>query len=377
METIDDSSRVQYVTKRGRNVKLRKDLFEHYEFLQTGSKDQIVNNISMQGSLKQGLKYFPKETRDAALSEFLQLNNMKVFEPVDQLLLLKQEILGTLNTLTFIKKKRCGRIKARTCADGRPQRNLFQKWEASSPTIRTKSVLFTSMLDAYEGRAVGVYDIPGAFLHAKQTDLPYVRMTDDAAKLLIKISPDTYKNYMISEREKDVIYLMLKKVQYGYMKSALLFWENLSGKLIERGYKLNPYDSFVANKTIMTTVWHVDDLMDMHFINRKLQVSMVGYLHEIVDKFPFEIMGKIVATPAAPHPFDKDKDATLLDPTKAQILVAKVLWDATRAPPDLLTTLSYLTCQVKAPDEDDMSFQLNSVSWKNYYASCYIAQLFL
>ena len=68
----------------------------------------------------------------------------------------------------------------------------------------------------------------------------------------------------------------------------------------------------------MTIVWHVNDLMDMHFSNRKLQVSMVGYFHEIVDKFPFETMGKIVTTPAAPHPFDKDKDATLLVPTKAQ-----------------------------------------------------------
>ena len=128
--TIDDSSRVQYVTKRGTNVKLRKDLFENYEFLQTSSKDQIVNNISMQWSLKQGLKYFPKETRDAALSEFLQLHNMKVFEPMDRLLLLKQEILGSLNTLTFIKKKRCGRIKARTLRRWETTEKLFQKWEA-------------------------------------------------------------------------------------------------------------------------------------------------------------------------------------------------------------------------------------------------------
>ena len=52
-------------------------------------------------------------------------------------------------------------------------------------------------------------------------------MTDDAAKLRVEISPDTYKDYMISEREKDVIYLMLKQALYGYMKSALLFWKNL------------------------------------------------------------------------------------------------------------------------------------------------------
>jgi hypothetical protein len=65
------------------------------------------------------------------------------------------------------------------------QRILYQKWEASSPTVRKESVLFTSMLGAHQGRVIGVYDIPGAFLHAKQTDLTYVRMTDDAAKLLL------------------------------------------------------------------------------------------------------------------------------------------------------------------------------------------------
>jgi hypothetical protein len=69
--------------------------------------------------------------------------------------------------------------------------------------------------------------------------------------------------------------------------------------------------------------------MDMHFNNKKLQVSMVGYLDEIISEFPFEIMGKIVSTPAAPHLFDKDKDAKPLDHTKAKIfhqVVAKVLW---------------------------------------------------
>jgi saccharopine dehydrogenase-like NADP-dependent oxidoreductase len=99
---------------------------------------------------------------------------MKVFETVDQLLLSKQEMLGTLNTLTFIKRKRCGRIKTQTYTNGRHQRNVYQKWEASSPTVRTESVLFTSMLDAHEGRVIGVYNIPGAFLHTKQTDLIWI-----------------------------------------------------------------------------------------------------------------------------------------------------------------------------------------------------------
>jgi hypothetical protein len=73
-------------------------------------------------------------------------------------------------------------------------------------------------------------------------------MTDDAAKLLVDVSPDTYKGYMIKERGKDLIYIILKKALYSCMKSALLFWEHLSGRLIEKGYKLNPYNSLWLTK---------------------------------------------------------------------------------------------------------------------------------
>jgi hypothetical protein len=83
---------------------------------------------------------------------------------------------------------------------------------------------------------------------------------------------------------------------------------------------------------------------------------MVGYLYEIVEEFPYKIVGK-VTTPTAPHLFDKDDDAVALTSDDAKIIhqtVPKVLWAATQVRPDLLTALSYLTCQVKAPDQDDM-----------------------
>jgi hypothetical protein len=74
------------------------------------------------------------------------------------------------------------------------------------------------------------------------------------------------------------------------------------------------YGSLVGSKGD----FHMYRGMDMHFNTRKLQISMVEYLHEIIDEFPFKIMGKIVSTPAAPHLVDKDKDATPLDTTKAK-----------------------------------------------------------
>jgi hypothetical protein len=221
-------------------------------------------------------------------------------------------------------------------------------------------------------------------------------MTDEAATLLIEVSPTTFKDYLILEKDKNTFYLMLKRALYGCIKSALLFWENLLGKLIMRGYELNVYDRCVANKIInnaqITIIWHVDDLknsyvcrevleqeikwlelmygplagsigsmhtylgMDMCFEGKRLKVSMIEYLQEIVEEFPFDLLNKAV-TPTGPYLFDKDEDSILLNNEKSKIfhqMVAKVLWAAMRVRPDLLTTLSYLTCQVKAPDEDGM-----------------------
>jgi hypothetical protein len=212
------------------NVKLRKDLFNNYEFLQDRISDYISSNrsknLSTQWSLKQGFSQFPKETKIAKILELTQLHKMKVFQPMHQLSMTKQEITGTLSILTSIKRKECGQIKPRTCADSRPQRSLYQKWESSSPTVRTESVLITSMLDAYDGRIVGVYDIPGAFLHANQTDSTYIKTIDETLKFLVEISQDTYKDYVTVEKGKDVPYHVLQKSLYGCVKSALLFWED-------------------------------------------------------------------------------------------------------------------------------------------------------
>ena len=63
------------------------------------------------------------------------------------------------------------RIKARACTDGRPQRLLYDKSEASSPTVKMESVFLTQ-----EGRQVAVYDISGAFLHSELPDIVHMKV---------------------------------------------------------------------------------------------------------------------------------------------------------------------------------------------------------
>ena len=71
--------------------------------------------------------------------------------------------LGTLRMIMFIKRKRCGRIKARDCADGRKQRNYIPKEDASSPTVSTESLMISCILDTKEILHVAICDIDGAF----------------------------------------------------------------------------------------------------------------------------------------------------------------------------------------------------------------------
>jgi hypothetical protein len=184
-----------------------------------------------QYSLRQGLKKFPAQSKLAAMTEMKQLHDMQVFAPMNKSDLSKQELSQVLNSLMFIKEKRCGKFKARACADGRPQPLLYDKSDASSPTVKTESVLLTSIIDADESRFIGVYDIPGAFLHSKLEETVHMKVIGALAKILITIAPDVYSPYVTVEKGQEVIYLVLTRALYGCIKSALQFWKHLSGHL--------------------------------------------------------------------------------------------------------------------------------------------------
>ncbi len=64
----------------------------------------------------------------------------------------------------FIGKKQTGETKARMVAGGNTQCGHVTKEESSSPTVCTKAVLLTSIVDARKGRDIAVVDIPNAFI---------------------------------------------------------------------------------------------------------------------------------------------------------------------------------------------------------------------
>lgn len=77
--------------------------------------------------------------------------------------------LNALMYLMFLKKNITRKIKARGCADGRPQQEYIGKEEASSPTVSIYALFSSCAINPIKKIQVMKCDIPGAFL---QPDWP-------------------------------------------------------------------------------------------------------------------------------------------------------------------------------------------------------------
>lgn len=109
--------------------------------------------------------------------------------------------LKSMGYLRFLKCKRCGKVKARGCVDGRPQRDYILREDCTTPAISLHALMATCLIDALEERKVICIDIPGAFL---QVDLEpdenyYVKFTDVMVDMLCKSFPE-YKDKIIYGR---------------------------------------------------------------------------------------------------------------------------------------------------------------------------------
>ncbi|GAX11354.1 hypothetical protein FisN_22Lu047 [Fistulifera solaris] len=362
---------------------------------------EVVNSVMFtQYPVEKGLKIFGDPGMNAVDAELRQLDTRDVIEPEDPGSLTREEKLQALRYLMYLKKKRCGKIKGRGCADGRKQRTYINKEDASSPTASIEAVFLSFLIDAKEKRDVGIVDVPGAFMHAFMDELVRMRISGEMVRILTNINPSKYEKYVVTERGEPVLYVRLKKALYGTLRAAYLFWQLLTKTLEKWGFVINPYDRCVANKMIdghqCTILWHVDDIKISHVspevvtdviaklnaefgkeeplsVSRgkvheylgmtinyedegKVTICMTEYVQNIIDELPPEMIGH-ASTPAAAHLFEVNtEDPVLLneeDRERFVHLVAKMLYLCKRARPDLQTAIAFLCTRVKAPDEDD------------------------
>lgn len=150
----------------------------------------------------------------------------------------KEEALAYL---MFLNQKWCRKIKGHGCADGRKQRAHTAREDVASLTVATKSVFLTVAINALEGCDVAIMiDVPGAFMQANMDEIVHVRLTGKMVNLLLEIDPDTYGPYVVHEGRERVMYVELLKALYGTIQVARLYWEKLSGKLLEWVFMPNP-----------------------------------------------------------------------------------------------------------------------------------------
>ena len=96
-----------------------------------------------------------------------------------------------------------------------------------------------------------VSNIPDAFLHANMDDNVHMLLEGTVAEMIVKLDLTIYRKHIwYNKNGKPMLYVQLKKVLYGTLQAALLFWKFLLETLQEWGFTLNPYDKCVANKNI-------------------------------------------------------------------------------------------------------------------------------
>jgi hypothetical protein len=211
---------------------------------------------------------------------------------------------------------------------------MDQLWHlVRSPTVSTEAVFITAVIDAHKERDVACFDIPGVFLHADSDKDITMILKGRLAKIMEEVEPNLYRKYIsVDAKGSAILYVKMQKAIYGLLRSALLFYKKLMSNLESTGFKLNPYDPCVANKTVngtqMTICWHVDDLKVSHVDPKevtkfgewlskthgvsvtthrgkvhdylgmifdfsekgKVMINMIEYLKNIINDFPKEII---------------------------------------------------------------------------------------
>ncbi len=138
------------------------------------------------------------------------------------------------------------------CADGCKQKDgTWAKQGTTSPTVATESVFITAVIDAYDGRDVACFNIPGVFLHADVDEDITMVLKGRLAELMVQVAPNLYRKYItVDKKGTAILYIKIQKALYGLLRSVLLFYNKLVANLESDGFVLNPYDSCVANKIV-------------------------------------------------------------------------------------------------------------------------------
>ena len=351
-----------------------------------------------QYGVKAGVKLYGEAAVTAIMAECSQLDNKDAIQPVMRDTLSSEQLRRVLRAITMIKQKRCGRMKGRTVADGSKQRDYTDKNEASASTLAIESLLISICIDAKEERWVATCDIEGAYLNALMKKIIYMVYEGAMVDYLVSVNPTKYTPFIhYTSSGKKQLFVRLNKALYGCVESAQLWYQELCNTLVNKmKFVINPYDPCVANKTIngqqCTICWYVDDLkishvskevveevikeieevygkmtvnigqehtyvgMDISYPgNGEAVIRMKDHVLEAIADFP-ECCNINVTSPAPNYLFQVTPDLPTISEPDRKIfhkIVAKLLYVANRARPDIMVAISFLTSRVLNTTDED------------------------
>jgi hypothetical protein len=350
------------------------------------------------------MKKYPEAAKEAVLKELTQLVEMGTFTPQKQNELPPAAVRAAIRCFIFLKEKffsdgRFEKLKARLVAGGHMQDMSLYHDDLSSPTASTTAsttaILICLCIAAREERHVVTIDVPGAYLHADlKPDAPHPLMIIDAdtAAVLCEIKPE-WSEY---RRKDGSIIVRLNKGLYGLVESAKLWNEHIISTLAKLGFKPNPLDPCTLNVEVRgvqcTINIHVDDLLitckdksiikkvkdlitetyggcTMHegtrlsYLGLTLDFSRKGCVEISMQGFIEDWMSgtevtRTAASPAASDLFVIDDESPPLSEELRKNFhsqVAKALYAAKRARPDLATAVSFLSTRVTKATYQDMA----------------------
>ena len=98
----------------------RPQSYSHLYFMYGSASTEIESMVMTQYSAEKGVKLFKERGVEAILIEMKQLHRRKVGKPIHRYDLTDEQRRSALHYLMFLKEKRCGKIKGRGCANGKP-----------------------------------------------------------------------------------------------------------------------------------------------------------------------------------------------------------------------------------------------------------------
>ena len=93
-----------------------------------------------------------------------------------------------------------------------------------------ESIFLTCIIDAFEKRDVMSTDVTNAFIQAiflrnPGEDRTIMNITGKLVDILVNMHPEVYKDYIVLEKGKRILYIEILKAIYRMLEAALLWYQ--------------------------------------------------------------------------------------------------------------------------------------------------------